>query len=312
MTLSEIRSELTFCATIMNSENHSPTTRLSYKNKWNNYKQREAELMAKATGIKKAGNSDSFVTLDMGSSAGFTFNSDSFSKSAMEQLSTPPKAKEKEKPSPVFGLFVGKNWGTGLEFPQSLYATVNNVYKTSGILLATNSHYTNIWVEKAILYCVLRTTFKDYTVTRGRYMFNFKDFDVRLIRSIIDHILKCKLNRINYSWVQPLQDLIIFPPKPKQKITKKKRNEEDYVSPPEPVGYMDEDEAPIKKHISPGFSSGITIAPPRKFSASLKQTINKHKQSIQEKYPWTLENAAVPVSPSISVKSVTDSEASGF
>lgn len=65
-------------------------------------------------------------------------------------------------------------------------------------------------VESAILFVILRTKFeKSEDVVRGRYTINFKKFPAWFLRTLVGQILTTTEERINYSWLEPLQTLLL-------------------------------------------------------------------------------------------------------
>jgi len=145
--------------------------------------------------------------------------------------------KTKLPSSPLFGLEIAITWHGRDYLKKSFNLSPKNplrinVYshpldiEIDGILLITKNVVSNIWLEKALLYTILRTPFVSYLTSRGRYSFNFEVMPKIFIRKLIDYILNYKGTRINYSWVAPLQDLILISAKP---TTKSKRNsKKDY------------------------------------------------------------------------------------
>ncbi len=134
-------------------------------------------------------------------------------------LIPPPK---EDIASPILGILTERSY-RDRELSGGKTLTALNVYadrcnnRLFGIYLVNNARFSNNYVEKAMLYIVLRTPFVKYDITRGRYRFDFTEMNTEFIAQIVQYILTCKLERINYSWVAPLQDLILFPKEEKKK-----------------------------------------------------------------------------------------------
>jgi hypothetical protein len=74
--------------------------------------------------------------------------------------------------------------------------------------------------EQKLLHIVTRTQYKNTTkIDVKRYSFDFAEMDRSFLHNVIDAIYKTTDPRTNYSWIEPLQDLII-----KSEMNSLKRN----------------------------------------------------------------------------------------
>lgn len=63
-------------------------------------------------------------------------------------------------------------------------------------------------IENALIHITQHTKFKSLEGTHNRYTYNFNEADTALIKLLIDEVYNSKSKRINYSWIEPLQELI--------------------------------------------------------------------------------------------------------
>jgi hypothetical protein len=68
---------------------------------------------------------------------------------------------------------------------------------------------TNAQLEKRLLQLILRSKFETLQSTTGRYHFDFTQLSSRALVLLINHILNSEEARINLSWVEPLQNLLL-------------------------------------------------------------------------------------------------------
>jgi hypothetical protein len=64
-------------------------------------------------------------------------------------------------------------------------------------------------VENAALHIITHTQFRDLVVFAGRYKFDFNLLSNDMLHIFINAILDAEGNRVNYSWLSPLQQLLL-------------------------------------------------------------------------------------------------------
>lgn len=118
-------------------------------------------------------------------------------------------------------------------------------------------------IENALIHITQHTKFKSLEGTHNRYTYNFNEADTALIKLLIDEVYNSKSKRINYSWIEPLQELICNREvkrieKKKKKVGLKFKNTNDA---PKWVG-TPFDKEPEAVHVAPKIKGGWTIPPP--------------------------------------------------
>lgn len=99
-------------------------------------------------------------------------------------------------------------------------------------------------LEKAIITTITQTRFRDFKLTRGVLEFDFNMLNTAQIGALINIILSNKEKRISYSWLSPLQDLLLDKKQQVRKLQKKKKKFIDDGFEPEPApnpNYIEQD-----------------------------------------------------------------------
>lgn len=78
-------------------------------------------------------------------------------------------------------------------------------------------------LEKAIITTITQTRFRDFKLTRGVLEFDFNMLKTAQIEALINVILSNKEKRISYSWLSPLQDLLLDKKQQVRKLQKRKK-----------------------------------------------------------------------------------------
>lgn len=77
-------------------------------------------------------------------------------------------------------------------------------------------------IETLLTHLTQKTKFNSFEVTHNRYKVKFDDLSTPVLRILLDELFNSPNKRINYSWAEPLQDLLIKRSLEKNK-TKNKR-----------------------------------------------------------------------------------------
>jgi len=87
----------------------------------------------------------------------------------------------------------------------------NGVMDTSylGIKIEYGHITTPQQIERILLHVVMSTEFKELSVHHNRYYFDFKSLHSALLEHLITAIFNSNSKRINYTWIAPLQELVI-------------------------------------------------------------------------------------------------------
>lgn len=64
-------------------------------------------------------------------------------------------------------------------------------------------------IETLLIHLTQKTKFNSFEVTHNRYKVKFDDLSTPVLRILLDELFNSPNKRINYSWAEPLQDLLI-------------------------------------------------------------------------------------------------------
>lgn len=163
--------------------------------------------------------------------------------------------------------------------------TQMNIFERYGVAVEAGHITTPQQIERILLHVVMSTEFKELHTRHNRYFFHFDKMEPQLLSLLITEILNSNSKRINYSWVAPLQDLVIASQlnKPKKKKTsfKKSFGLPPKKSPSLPPSWINEAEQRLEIK---SFSSSSGLMDAGVYIASderLKQKIEARKAEIE-------------------------------
>lgn len=158
--------------------------------------------------------------------------------------------------------FITCNEGDLIPLPIAFYQTTGATGFDNKSLSIEMGHITTPQqIERIMLHVVCSTEFKDLTVRHNRYQFRFGEMHTNLIQQLITAILDSNSKRINYSWIAPLQEIVI-----KYELewkAKKKKKTSKLFSKPSSKGIPDFGD----RHIS-SFSDSLTPKLPKEVKKS--------------------------------------------
>lgn len=81
--------------------------------------------------------------------------------------------------------------------------------KSHGIFIKYGYGTTVNKIETLLTHLTQKTKFNSFEVTHNRYKVKFDDLSTPVLRILLDELFNSPNKRINYSWAEPLQDLLI-------------------------------------------------------------------------------------------------------